>query len=131
MTTAQAARLAESLELDLDELPVCLACLSFVSFEIDTGDEPKIRGAVFRMTPDLWADGLELPAWRALESARDRGVAGAREGLGELAACGPRSRIARAIVRVLGQQLADRAAADRMRAQWALDAPDDAGEPRR
>ena len=131
MTTAEAATLAERLDLDLDELPVCLACLSIVSSEIDGGEEPKIRGAVFRMTPDLWADGLELPAWQALESARDRGVAGAREALGELAACGPRSRIARAIVRVLGQQLADREAADLLRAQQVLDAAKADREKRR
>jgi hypothetical protein len=49
--------IASQLDLDLDDLSICLACLSFVSMAIDGGDERDIRGQVTRITPDLWAKG--------------------------------------------------------------------------
>jgi hypothetical protein len=118
MTTTEAVRLAEALNLDIDRVPICLACLSFVSMEIDRGDERKIRGATIAMTPDLWAEGLELPAWTALERARDRGVPLAVEGLADLAGRGGRSCTARAIVRVLAEQLSERAKGDMLKMGW-------------
>jgi hypothetical protein len=112
VTSAEAARLAAELDLEVDDLPICLACLSFVSMAIDDGDERKIRGATNSMTPYVWAEGLELPAWAALEGARDRGLPGAAEALADVAARGSRSPVARAIVRVLGEQLAEHARGD-------------------
>src|SRR5262245_31927211 len=117
-TVRQLDRLAAALDLDVDRLPICLACLSFVSMAIDQGDERKIRGATVAMTPDLWAEGLELPAWTALEQARDRGVPLAAEGLADVAARGGRSRTARAIVRLLGEQLSARAKGDMLKMGW-------------
>jgi hypothetical protein len=110
--------LARELELDVDRLPICLACLSIVSAAVDAGHEPAIRGATSRMTPDLWAEGLELPAWAALKAARDRGRPGAAEALSEVAARGPRSGVARSIVRVLAEQLAERSGGDLLEMGW-------------
>jgi hypothetical protein len=49
-------------------------------------------------TPVLWEEGLERPACSALEQARERGVKGADRS-------GPRTTIARAVVRVLALQM--------------------------
>ncbi|HZC30270.1 MAG TPA: hypothetical protein VE261_02055 [Gaiellaceae bacterium] len=103
---------ADALELDVDDVPICLACLSFVSFAIDSGDEREIRRWTMTMTPDLWEEGLALPARLAVERAAARGVAGAADALAELRARGPRSRVARAIVRRLNAQLSERAQGD-------------------
>ena len=112
MTRAQAAELAAQLELDVDDTPICLACLSFVSFAMYAGDEREIRHWTTKMTPDLWAEGLEEPARLALERARARGVPRAAEALAEVEERGARTGIARAIVRRLGEQLAVRARGD-------------------
>ena len=64
------------------------------------------------MTPDLWDEGLALPARFAVARAARRGVAGAREALEDLEQRGPRSPVARAIVRRLGAQLSARAKGD-------------------
>ena len=112
VTPAEAMRLAVELDLDLDDLSICLACLSEVSMAIDGGNEHAIRGATIRMTRDLWAEGLEQPARSALEGARDHDLPGAEAALAEVAELGPRSRIARAIVRVLAEQLSERAGGD-------------------
>ena len=115
MTVAEARAFVRELDLDVDRLPICLACLSIVSMQIDGGNQRRINGAVQSMTPDLWAEGLELPAWTALEEARDRGVPGAEEAIGDVLERGCHSRVARAIVRLLAEQLAERAAGDRLK----------------
>ena len=112
MTVAEANALAAQLDIDVDDIGICLACLSFVSFEIYGGNPHKIRGAVQSMTPWLWEEGLELPARMALERARQRGLAHADEALAEIRTLGPRTRIARAIVHRLGRDLAERAEGD-------------------
>lgn len=103
---------AGALDLDVDDVPICLACLSFVSFAIDSGDEREIRRWTMRMTPDLWEEGLALPARLAVQRAARRGVADAADALVELEQRGPRSKIARAIIRRLGAQLSARAKGD-------------------
>jgi hypothetical protein len=115
MTAAEARRFALELDLDVDRLPICLACLSVVSMRIDSGKPRQIEGAVRQMTPDLWAEGLELPAWTALEEARDKGVSGAEEAIGDILERGCHSTVARAIVRLLAEQLAERAGGDPLR----------------
>ena len=105
---ARADALAAALDIDLD-CGICLACLSFVSMEIDGGDRHKITGALRRMTPDLWHDGLAEVAFAAVRQARDRGVADAGAALADLEACGGRSGVARAIVRRLAEQLSRQA----------------------
>jgi len=112
MTPAEAERLARELDLDVDDIGICHACLSFVSMAIDAGNPHKIRGAVQSMTPYLWEEGLAVPARMALARARERGVANAREGLRDVESNGPRSRTARAIVRRLGADLSAKAKGD-------------------
>ena len=73
MTRTEAVELAAELELDVDDIAICHACLSFISFAIDSGDEQKVAGSITSMAPDLWAEGLEQPVRLALERARKRG----------------------------------------------------------
>ncbi|HEY8777074.1 MAG TPA: hypothetical protein VIM33_11425 [Gaiellaceae bacterium] len=68
MTHAEASALAAALELDVDDLAICHACLSFVSFAIESGDENKVAGSITRMAPDLWAEGLAQPVRLALRT---------------------------------------------------------------
>jgi hypothetical protein len=104
---SRADALVAQLELSLDG--VCLACLSFVSFAVETGDPLAVTREVRRMTPDLWYDGLDVKALAAVRRARDRGVPDAAAALGDLERVGFRSGVARAIVRRLGHELAGRA----------------------
>jgi len=112
VTVAEAERLACQLDLDLDDMGICLACLSFVSMAIDEGNPHKVRGAVQSMTPVLWEEGLALPARMALGRARQRGVATAADAIHDVEVHGGRSRTARAIVRRLGADLSARAKGD-------------------
>jgi len=105
LTAKRAADLAAKLDLDAYETGICLPCLSIVAFPLDSGDEPKTRGATISMTPHLWEEGLELPARLALERARALGVKDAEHALADVERAGARTTIARAIVRVLALQL--------------------------
>lgn len=105
-TTRAAALVAE---LDLSLAGVCLACLSFVSFAVEDGDERDIGRQVRAMTPDLWEDGLDVQALAAVRTACARGVRDGPAALAELESQGPRSAVARAIVRRLAEELANRA----------------------
>src|SRR5687768_3224720 len=115
---AGADLLAAQLELDLHEIGICQACLSFVSLAIDEGDAEAIRRETNRMTPVLWAEGLARPAQRALERARRGGIPGVEAALADIAARGPRSTIAKAIVRRLATDLAAAAERERQRRRW-------------
>lgn len=103
--------LVRSLDLDLDGVGICHACLSFVSFPLDRGDMREARSWARRMTPDLWAEGLADPAFEAVRAARDAGVAGAEEALADLELRGGGSAVARAIVLRLAAELAEEARA--------------------
>jgi hypothetical protein len=118
VTRADAAALAGELDLDVDDLAICHACLSFVSFAIDAGDERKVAGSITRMAPDLWAEGLSQPVRLALERARKLGVANAEEAIAAVAKSGPRSQVVRAIVRRLAADLSARAQGDLFRMGW-------------
>jgi hypothetical protein len=113
-----ANELASQLDLDVDHVGVCHACLCAVSFAIEGGDDRDIRRETNRMTPDLWADGLALPAQLALEQARRAGLPHAEEALADVLNRGPRSTIAKSIVRRLGADLAARAREDRAGRGW-------------
>jgi hypothetical protein len=67
-----------------------------------------------RFTPILWEEGLAEPAQAAVERAVKRGTPDAAAALADLGARGPRTPIARAIVRRLAGQLSFRA-----KAAWA------------
>jgi hypothetical protein len=87
-----AAALAAQLELDVDEVGICHACLSVVSFPQRAGDERKTRRATNEFAPILWDEGLEAPVRAALDRAREAGVAGA-----EVAACDVEARGGRSV----------------------------------
>jgi hypothetical protein len=103
LSQSRAAALAARLELTLDR--ICLACLSFVAQPVADGDEAGARIWVRRMTPDLWQDGLDQLALAAVRRARERGDPDAAEALADLELSGPRSTVARAIVRRLAEDL--------------------------
>jgi len=118
VTRAEAAALAAVLELDVDDIAICHACLSFVSLAIDCGNERQVAGSITRMAPDLWAEGLAQPVRLALERARKRGVANAEEAIVAVDKSGPRSSVVRAIVRRLAADLSARAQGDLFRMGW-------------
>lgn len=105
MRRIDAQELADALELDVHSTGICLACLCSVSFALDRGDEADIRRTTNQLAPDLWAEGLALPARRALERARVKGLAHADEAIAEVERRGARSTVVHAIVRRLGRDL--------------------------
>jgi hypothetical protein len=105
ITAQQAQAVAQALELDLDELDICLACLSFVSFPLDAGDDREVRRALAYITPHIWEEGLALPAVAALERARRTGLPHAEAALADIDALGSRSRVVREIVLRLAADL--------------------------
>jgi hypothetical protein len=106
---------ARELDLCLDDVPICLACLSFVAFAVESGDELEIRRWTRKMTPDLWEEGLALPVKQAVERARRGGVPGASDAVADLERSGSHSAIARAIVLRLAEELSALARANRGR----------------
>jgi hypothetical protein len=101
----RAAKLAAQLDVHVHRIPICLACLSFVAFPMDSGDERELRRATLHFTPVLWEEGLAEPARQALERARLRRVKDAERAVADVEARGPKTTIARAIVHVLALQL--------------------------
>jgi hypothetical protein len=97
--------LVAALGIGLDSSGVCPACLSFVAFELDDGDERRVAGQITSMAPNLWYEGLGESVRDALERAVLRGVPDAEEGLRELDHLVFRSRIFRAVVRRLAVAL--------------------------
>ena len=97
--------LAATLELDVHAVGICHACLCFVSFAIDGGDERDVRGWTFTIAPSLWQEGLALPVRLALERARVAGVPFAEEAIADVEHRGARTTIVRAVVRRLAEDL--------------------------
>jgi hypothetical protein len=105
LTREQARVVAQALELDLDEVDICLACLSFVAFPPGAGDDREVRRALASGTPHLWEEGLALPAVAALERARRAGVPLAEAALADITTRGSRSPVVREIVLRLAADL--------------------------
>src|SRR4051794_41263993 len=99
MQRSDADALADALELAVHDTGICLACLCSVSFALDKGDESGIRRATSYFAPALWAEGLALPARRALERARVNGVPDAEEAIAGIERRGAPSPPAHPIVR--------------------------------
>jgi hypothetical protein len=99
--------LVDQLELDVMTSGVCLACLTFVAFPLDSGDERQARREARKLTPDLWHEGLELTVLVALETARRDGVAGASEAIEAVQRHGSQAPVVEAIVWRLAEQLVD------------------------
>lgn len=89
------------LGLDVDRLPICQACLSFVSTSL--GDPKEARHWLFRMTPHIWEEGLREPALEAVRRSGDV------KALADLDAKAGRSKTARSIVMELARQQDERA----------------------
>lgn len=103
LSKPRAEALAACLDVGLDG--VCLACLSLVASAVDQGDEADARSWTFRMTPDLWSDGLDRTILGAVRQACADGVRDAETALADLERAGPRTTIARAVVRRLAAEL--------------------------
>jgi hypothetical protein len=112
VTRAAAEALAAQLDLDVDDVAICQACLSFVSFAIDSGDDREVMSWTMRIAPDLWAEGLAEPVRMALRRARERGVTDAGEAIRVVEKKGPRNSVVHAIVRRLAVELSTRAERD-------------------
>jgi hypothetical protein len=115
VTRADADLLAAELDLDVDDIAICHACLSFVSFAIDSGDEREVHSWARRIAPDLWAEGLAEPVGMALRRARNRDVPKVGEAIRSVEEKGPRSPVVHAIVRRLAAHLSARAQGDLLR----------------
>jgi hypothetical protein len=112
MTGADAKAFAERLDLNVHDMPICLACLSFVAVPIGAGDEREATSWARRMAPDLWAEGLEQPVRLALRRALDADVPNASAAIANVEARGPRGVVVREIVLRLGRDLDKHARGD-------------------
>jgi hypothetical protein len=108
LTRKEARAVAQALKLDLDEVDLCLACLSFVALPLRAGEDREMRRALVSVTPHLWEEGLALPAVAALERARRAGVPHAEAALADITTHGSRSRVVREIVLRLAAELGQR-----------------------
>ena len=99
--------LVDQLELDVMTSGVCLACLTFVAFPLDSGNEREARREARKLTPDLWQDGLKLTVLVALETAKRHGVSAACEAIEAVHRLGPRAPIVEAVVWRLAEQLVE------------------------
>ena len=92
--------------MDYATVPICLACLTFVSFPLDLGHVRKARREAVSFAPDLWEEGLEEPLRTALDHAQAAGVERAEEAIRELDDLGPRSAVVtEAILRLAAAQV--------------------------
>lgn len=108
MTHAEADAVAAALKLDVDDMAICHACLSFVCFAIDSGDQQDVARSITLVAPDLWVEGLKQPVRLALDRVRKRGVANAEEAIATVDKDGPCSLVVRAIVWRLAADLLSR-----------------------
>ena len=108
LTRQEVEELAVALDVKLNDVGVCHACLTFVSIPLDRGREQEAAREARRLAPEFWAEGLALPVQAALERARKRSVPGAAAAIEEVAERGPRARIVAAVIRQLAvQQVAE------------------------
>ena len=107
MTPQHADALAARLELDLFTVGICLPCLTFVAFPLDSGDDAEYRRALRQFTPILWSEGLALPAQAALTKLASAGDKHAPEALADIADRGARATIVRAIVSHLAADMVE------------------------
>jgi hypothetical protein len=101
MTFAEADALATALDINVEDIEICHACLSFIALSIEPACEREAEGCT-RTAPDLWAEGLALAVRLALERAQQRGISDAEKGIAAVREQGPRSPVARAVARRLG-----------------------------
>lgn len=92
------AALVDLLELDIWTAGVCLPCLTFVAFPLDSGKEAEARREALRLGPELWAAGLEATTAGLLERARRARAPGAAKAIFDVRRNGARAAVAKAIV---------------------------------
>jgi hypothetical protein len=102
VTPDRAKALAASLDVGLHSPGVCPACLSIVAMELETGDGRVIAGRITVVASNLWAEGLGDTVRAALERSHGADAAEALRDLDERTC---RSRIFRAVVRGLAEEL--------------------------
>lgn len=107
MTKERAVALAATLQVGLHSPGVCPACISFVSLEIDHGNERRVAGQITSFAPLLWGEGLGDVVRAELERRSRGGDDAATEAVEELEARRERSLIFRAVVRRLAAELAE------------------------
>ena len=107
MTAKQANALASQLNLEMHTVGICLACLTFVAFPLDSGDERELKRALRYFTPVLWEEGLAAPARDALANAAVAGTTHAKAALDDVDRRGSRAPIVRAIVLRLASQMVE------------------------
>jgi hypothetical protein len=98
-------KLAAELDLDVYEVGICHACLSFVSFPLDDGDERRVARALRKFGPILWEEGLAEPLQAALERGAERAIA-------DVEASGAQAAIVTAVIRQLAADLTRRTRED-------------------
>jgi hypothetical protein len=108
ITASAASSLLDSLELSLDNVMLCPACLGSIAVELDHGDAHSLREALRMFVPLLWEEGLETVVRDALDRARREGVPGATEALLTVARYADRAVIVEAIVLRLARELSRR-----------------------
>jgi hypothetical protein len=97
--------LAEALRVELHSPGVCLACLTFVTAALASGDDRRINRAVTYIAPTLWNEGLDEPMRIALAHAARDGLPDATSAQREFEERGSRSTIFRAVIRHLADDL--------------------------
>jgi hypothetical protein len=107
MTKERADALAAGLEVGLHSPGVCPACISFVAYEIERGNERRVAGQITSFAPLLWDEGLGEVVRAELGRRSGRGDDSVAEALEELAVRRHRSTIFRAVVRRLAAELAE------------------------
>jgi hypothetical protein len=104
---AATTHLVDQLELDVMTSGICLPCLTFVAFPLDSGRDREARREARKLVPDLWEEGLELTTAVALETAKRDGVAGAEEAIEEVRLHRARAPVVEEIVWRLAEQLVE------------------------
>ena len=62
-----ATEVAARLDLNVHDMAICLACLSFVAVPFGSGDEAEATRWARRIAPDLWASSPgRRPSWGGL-----------------------------------------------------------------
>jgi hypothetical protein len=107
MEKERAAAVAAELEVGLHSPGVCPACISFVAYEIERGNERRVAGQITSFAPLLWDEGLGDVVRAELGRQSGAGNDAVAEALEELVVKRHRSAIFRAVVRRLAAELAE------------------------
>jgi hypothetical protein len=108
LTEPEAWTLAQALDLDVEDMGICLACLGSVAFPLRAGNQRELRRALRYFTPILWEEGLEAPTLTALERARAARLPRAEAAAADVEARGSGSPIVRQVVLRLAGDLIER-----------------------